>query len=363
MLQARQAQEPIASAGVQLLDGACHMVQAAKQLAVDPQDPPTYQQYSAHSHSVSDAIKRLVSAIKDSAPGQQECDAAAERINAALRVLDQASLAAVGQSLEPRTENSLQGFQEHISEAARQLLDIMPELRAAAKAEPERLGHLVSSMVAYTEPLAYGAVGAASRTNNSQRQMTLLDQSKTVCESLLQLTLASKDAGGNASATQHHAGIDECVDTVSENLHEYLTTIDEAASAAGIVSSMVETMTSALQRMGERAPPPPPTSGDDSRAAAAYVDYQTSMVRLGKQLAASSQDMVVKSSTNVQALGPLGQQITRDYSELTEQTRGAIATSNNPEVLYIGHVSLQVVIMLYNLLGHTCITYKRAYTC
>ena len=40
------------------------MLQAAKQLAINPKDPPTYQMYSNHSKSVSDAIKRLVSAIR-----------------------------------------------------------------------------------------------------------------------------------------------------------------------------------------------------------------------------------------------------------------------------------------------------------
>jgi hypothetical protein len=64
MLQARQAQEPIMSAGKSLIRGACKMLEAAKQLAINPKDPPTYQQYSNHSKSVSDAIKRQVSAIR-----------------------------------------------------------------------------------------------------------------------------------------------------------------------------------------------------------------------------------------------------------------------------------------------------------
>lgn len=64
LYQAQQAQEPITSAGKSLIEGACHMLHAAKQLAINPKDPPTYQQYSNHSKSVSDAIKRLVSAIK-----------------------------------------------------------------------------------------------------------------------------------------------------------------------------------------------------------------------------------------------------------------------------------------------------------
>ena len=64
LFQARQAQEPITSAGKALIDGGCNMLQAAKQLAINPKDPPTYQMYSNHSKSVSDAIKRLVSAIR-----------------------------------------------------------------------------------------------------------------------------------------------------------------------------------------------------------------------------------------------------------------------------------------------------------
>jgi len=64
VFQARRAQEPITLAGKDLIDGACNMVLAAKQLAINPRDPPIYQAYSTHSHSVSEAIKRLVSAVR-----------------------------------------------------------------------------------------------------------------------------------------------------------------------------------------------------------------------------------------------------------------------------------------------------------
>jgi len=47
------------------------------------------------------------------------------------------------------------------------------------------------------EPLTAGTVGWASRTVNSKLQMTLLDQSKTVIESMQNLLVAAKDAGGN----------------------------------------------------------------------------------------------------------------------------------------------------------------------
>ena len=63
-MQARQSQQPITRSGQTIIDGACNMVMAAKQLAINPKDPPTYQQYSAHSHSVSAGIKDLLSAIR-----------------------------------------------------------------------------------------------------------------------------------------------------------------------------------------------------------------------------------------------------------------------------------------------------------
>ena len=61
---AQGAQQPITDAGRSLLDGAIEMVMAAKQLAASPRDPPTYQQYAKHSHSISEAIKRIVHSIR-----------------------------------------------------------------------------------------------------------------------------------------------------------------------------------------------------------------------------------------------------------------------------------------------------------
>jgi len=51
------------------------------------------------------------------------------------------------------------------------------------------------------EPLTCATVGWASRTVNSKLQMALLDQSKTVIESMQNLLVAAKDAGGNRKVT------------------------------------------------------------------------------------------------------------------------------------------------------------------
>lgn len=55
----------------------------------------------------------------------------------------------------------------------------------------------VSQMAQYFEPLTLAAIGAASKTPNHQQQMNLLDQTKTLAESALQLLYTAKEAGGN----------------------------------------------------------------------------------------------------------------------------------------------------------------------
>ena len=138
---------PITKAGKDIIDGACNMVQAAKQLAANPKDPPTYQSYSAHSHSVSEAIKRIVSSIRDHAPAQQECDHSIQGMNQNIHDLDQASLAAVGQALAPQGDASHKACQEGVINAAREIAERIDPTRHAAKSEAEKLGHLVSSTI------------------------------------------------------------------------------------------------------------------------------------------------------------------------------------------------------------------------
>jgi len=58
-------------------------------------------------------------------------------------------------------------------------------------------GCQVLAATGYMEPLTHATVGWASRSVSSKLQMSLLDQSKTVIESMQNLFVAAKDAGGN----------------------------------------------------------------------------------------------------------------------------------------------------------------------
>ncbi|XP_076439084.1 talin-1-like isoform X2 [Babylonia areolata] len=321
--QAQKAQEPIVVAGKAMMDGACHMLQAAKQLAVNPRDPATYQLYSSHSKSVSDSIKRLVSSIRDSAPGQKECDHAIGNLNRTIRELDQASLEAIRQNLAPRENNTLKGFQEQMINSAREILDRVEDIRQAAKQEPENLGHLVSTVTSYFDPLTESAIGTASKTMNSKQQMTLLDLTKTVAESALQLMYAAKEGGGNPKATQAHQSIDNAADDMKDVLQDLLQTMEEAASQQGVVSNMIDSIAKSITRTDERV-----TISEE----VSFVDHQTNMVRLAKQIARTAQDMIGKSTTNVGQLGVLANQMTRDYNQLASASCGAAAATNNSDI-------------------------------
>ena len=134
---------------------------------------------------------------RTSAPGQSESARAIERMTTSIRDLDQASLAAVSQSLPPQDHNSYQGYQEQLNNSVQELYEMIEPVRNAGCSQAEKLGHLVTMMADYVQPLAAGAIGCASKNANSRMQMSLLDQSKTVAECASQLVYAAKEGGGN----------------------------------------------------------------------------------------------------------------------------------------------------------------------
>ena len=56
-------------------------------------------------------------------------------------------------------------------------------------------------MARYFEPLIMAAIGTASKIVSSQQQMAVLDQTKTLAESALQMLYTAKEAGGNPKVT------------------------------------------------------------------------------------------------------------------------------------------------------------------
>uniref|UniRef100_A0A8C2I8B6 Talin 2a n=1 Tax=Cyprinus carpio TaxID=7962 RepID=A0A8C2I8B6_CYPCA len=333
------AQEPIIQSARSMLDSSTHLLKTARSLVMNPKDPPTWSLLASHSRNVSDSIKSLIMAIRDKAPGQKECDSAIENINKCIRDIEQASLAAVSQNLSRRDEVSLEALQEQLTSSVQEVGHLIEPISTAAKGEAAQLGHKVSQLVSYFTPLVSASMGMASKILDHQQQMNLLDQTKTLAESALQMLYAAKEGGGNPKAAHTHDAIAEAAQLMREAVDDLLLTLNEAASEVGMVSGMVDSIADAMGKLGEGTPPEPEGS---------FVEYQTTMVRYSKAIAVSAQEMITKSVSAPEDLGSLASHITADYSQLAVQGRLAASTAEPEEI------GVQIKTRVQEL-GHGCI--------
>ncbi|XP_056317505.1 talin-2a isoform X1 [Danio aesculapii] len=333
------AQEPIIQSARSMLDSSTHLLKTARSLVMNPKDPPTWSLLAGHSRTVSDSIKSLITAIRDKAPGQKECDSAIDNINKCIQDIEQASLAAVSQNLPRRDEVSSEALQEQLTSSVQEVGHLIEPISTAAKGEAAQLGHKVSQLVSYFTPLISASMGIASKTLDHQQQMNLLDQTKTLAESALQMLYAAKEGGGNPKASHTHDAIAEAAQLMREAVDDLLLTLNEAASEVGMVSGMVDSIADSMGKLGEGTPPEPEGS---------FVEYQTTMVRYSKAIAVSAQEMITKSVSSPEDLCSLASQVTADYSQLAVQGRLASATAEPEEIGFQIKTRVQE-------LGHGCI--------
>uniref|UniRef100_A0A8C3EX94 Talin 2 n=1 Tax=Corvus moneduloides TaxID=1196302 RepID=A0A8C3EX94_CORMO len=329
-----RAQEPILVSAKTMLESSSSLIKTARSLAINPKDPPTWSVLAGHSHTVSDSIKSLITSIRDKAPGQRECDFSIDGINRCIRDIEQASLAAVSQSLATRDDISVEALQEQLTSVVQEIGHLIDPIATAARGEAAQLGHKVTQLASYFEPLVLAAVGVASKTLNHQQQMTVLDQSKTLAESALQMLYAAKEGGGNPKASHTHDAITEAAQLMKEAVDDIMVTLNEAASEVGMVGGMVDSIAEAMTKLDEGTPPDPKGT---------FVDYQTTVVKYSKAIAVTAQEMV----RNYFNQG-LASQMTNDYGHLALQGRMAAATAEPEEIGFQIRTRVQE-------LGHGCI--------
>uniref|UniRef100_A0A6Q2YDM6 Talin 1 n=1 Tax=Esox lucius TaxID=8010 RepID=A0A6Q2YDM6_ESOLU len=277
------AMEPIVAAAKTMLESSTGLIQTARSLAVNPKDPPKWSVLAGHSRTVSDSIKKLITSMRDKAPGQRECDEAIEVLNNCIREVDQASLAAISQQLTPRDDVSNEALHEQMAASVQEISNLIEPVAMAARSEASHLGHKVSQMVSYFEPLVMAAIGTASKLQSNQQQMAVLDQTKTLAESALQMLYTAKEAGGNPKAAHTQEALEESVQMMKEAVDDLGATLSETASAAGAVGSMVDSITAAINKMEE---------GPAGEPEGTFVDYQTTMVKTAKAVAVTVQEMI-----------------------------------------------------------------------
>ena len=343
--EGREAQRPIFESGKQIIEGSVAMIQSAKSLAVNPKDPPTWQALANSSKSVSDSIKKLVSSIRDKAPGQKECEDAIEKLTFYIRELDNASIGAMNQNLEPRRNKDIKQYSEQMSNSAIQISEKLIEIQEASKNEAERLGHSVTSFMSYFEPLVSNAIGTASNMTSSKQQVLVLDQTKTIVECAQQLLYASKESGGNPRAAHIHGDIDESTEAMAASLQEMRITIEKLGPSIGEVSSIVNCISEAIIQVDDYRP----SSRNDNDEG--LVSFQSRMMTSTKEIARTAQEIVIKSSSNPGELGNLATHISTHFTSLAVDSRGAIQNTESNDlaerikssVQDLGQVTIELV--------------------
>uniref|UniRef100_A0A452J4Z6 I/LWEQ domain-containing protein n=1 Tax=Gopherus agassizii TaxID=38772 RepID=A0A452J4Z6_9SAUR len=338
-MEGSRAQEPILISAKTMLESSALLIKTARSLAINPKDPPTWSVLAGHSHTVSDSIKSLITSIRDKAPGQRECDYSIDGINRCIRDIEQASLAAVSQNLATRDDISVEALQEQLTSVVQEIGHLIDPIATAARGEAAQLGHKVTQLASYFEPLILAAVGVASKMLDHQQQMTVLDQTKTLAESALQMLYAAKEGGGNPKASHTHDAITEAAQLMKEAVDDIMVTLNEAASEVGMVGGMVDAIAEAMSKLDEGTPPDPKGT---------FVDYQTTVVKYSKAIAVTAQEMMTKSVTNPEELGGLASQMTNDYGHLALQGRMAAVTAEPEEIGFQIRTRVQD-------LGHGCI--------
>uniref|UniRef100_A0A671LWH4 Talin-1-like n=1 Tax=Sinocyclocheilus anshuiensis TaxID=1608454 RepID=A0A671LWH4_9TELE len=334
------AMEPIVAAAKTMLESSTGLIQTARSLAVNPKDLPKWSVLAEHSRTVSDSIKKLITNMREKAPGQRECDDAIEALNNCIREVDKASLAAISQQLMPRDDISHE-VKFHVGRLTMVIIVLNLIERSVTRSQSFlNLFQRVSQMVSYFEPLIMAAIGTASKILNSQQQMSVLDQTKTLAESALQMLYTAKEAGGNQKAAHTQEALVESVQMMKEAVDDLAATLSEAASAAGAVGGMVNSISQAINKMED---------GPGVEPEGTFVDYQTTMVKTAKAIAVTVQEMVTKSNTNPDELGGLANQLTTEFGDLASEARCAAMTAENDEIG--SHIRKQVTELGYSCTG------------
>uniref|UniRef100_A0A4W6FCT2 Talin 1 n=1 Tax=Lates calcarifer TaxID=8187 RepID=A0A4W6FCT2_LATCA len=159
---------------------------------------------------------------------------------------------------------------------------------------------------------------------------SVMENSKVLGESMAGISHNAKNSNLPEFAHMQEA-LEESVQMMKEAVDDLGATLAEAASAAGAVGGMVDSINDAINKM-EDTPSLEPEG--------TFVDYQTTMVKTAKAIAVTVQEMVTKSNTNPDDLGGLANQLTNEFGNLANEAKYAAITAENDEIG--SHIKKQV---------------------
>ena len=163
----------------------------------------------------------------DQAPGLAECQRALLNVRRLLHEMERDKMAMMNDTFAPRHDSTEEGFlkvclvflknkytrsiyssdfflvYQQLSMSARAVRDLAPQIGRGASSEIELLGRGVRELDLLLPGLVSSSLGAASRAPNSSTQLTYLEHTRTVLESVEQLLSAAKQASGNPRVSSY----------------------------------------------------------------------------------------------------------------------------------------------------------------
>uniref|UniRef100_A0A8C5STB6 I/LWEQ domain-containing protein n=1 Tax=Laticauda laticaudata TaxID=8630 RepID=A0A8C5STB6_LATLA len=273
--QSKEAQGQLVSNLKGISLSSSKLLLAAKALSADPAAPNLKNQLAAAARAVTDSINQLITMCTQQAPGQKECDNALRELETVRELLENPSQAV--------SDMSYFNCLDSVMENSKVLGEAMAGISQNAKNRPD--GGLSLQQAAHTQE-----------------------------------------------------ALEEAAQMMREAVEDLTATLNEAASAAGVVGGMVDSIRQAINQLDE---------GPMGEPEGTFVDYQTTMVKTAKAIAVTVQEMVTKSTTNPDELGTLANQLTTDYGHLALQAKPAALTAENEEIG--AHIKNRV-----QELGHGC---------
>eukprot|EP00117_Sycon_ciliatum_P031795 scpid3878/ scgid24807/ Talin-1 len=287
---------------------------------------PDWHALAQHSRDVSNALQRLLEDIVDNAPGQRECEEAAQQLRKEMLHVDQALVGAVSHTLKPIKTSTLEAYHEQTMGALIDVHDRIEPLVAAAKTNPIDLAQRVTVASQPFAKLSSDIVGAASNIVDHNSQVTVLKCCKSLMESMLQLVNSAKEAGGNPEATQTHASLASAANATRSSIQRLSAEMESASSSSGALTSMVEGVEDAMMMLDQPLSETPPGS---------FQEYAENVDQTARWIASESQKLIAKSSSHPDALPAMMESIGTAYQSLIKDTRSAMAVTEEEGVAVV----------------------------
>ncbi|CAF5195768.1 unnamed protein product, partial [Rotaria magnacalcarata] len=150
-----------------------------------------------------------------------------------------------------------------------------------------------------------------------QEKLPLLEQSKSLVETSLQLILSTKESGGNVKHIQWHKIVDNNSDLLVKLINKLVHTIEEQSSAMAARNGLCEKIYKLISTLDSTM-----TTNQGH-----FIDYQNRMTETLRQITKTIEQ--IHHSSDV---ANLANQLTCQYNELIHVTYGAMGTATTNDL-------------------------------